>query len=118
MHALVLFGHDQAHRSLGVGLSPWQVAFAYSVIVAAPILAALALFTRFSSFAFTLLAVSMLGALVFGVYHHYVLISPDHVSHLPAGEEQGLFKGTAAALALLEGAGVVVGLLGRRRPGP
>lgn len=115
LHALVLIGHDVAHRSLGVGLNAWQLAFAYSVIVAVPLVAALALYTQRARLAFTLLSASMFGALVFSVYHHYVLISPDHVFHLPEGRHQGLFEVTAAAMAVLELAGVVVGLVGRRR---
>lgn len=111
-HALVLLGHDFAHGDLGVVLSTWQSAFAYSVIVATPVLAAVLLFTRRRSLGFGLLAASMLGALCFGVYHHYVLVSPDHVSHLPPGGSRGLFRGTAAAMALLELAGVAVGVRG------
>src|SRR5205085_4851510 len=91
LHAAILAGHDSAHRSLGVGLAPWQLAFAYTVIVAAPLVAAAALFTRHVRAGYALLAISMLGAFTFGLYHHYVLISPDHVLHLPVGEGQGLF---------------------------
>ena len=60
-----------------------------------------------------ILAASMFGALLFGVYHHFVLVSPDHVSHLPAGAAQGLFQVTAAAMAVLELAAVGIGIRGR-----
>jgi len=111
-HALVLLGHEFAHRDLGVDLSPWQAAFAYSVIVAAPVLAAVLILTRRLTLGFGLLAASMLGALCFGVYHHYMLVSHDHVSHLPPGASQGLFRGTAAAMAALELVGMAVGVWG------
>ena len=116
LHAASLLGHDWAHRSLGVGLAPWQIAFAYSVIVAAPVLSAVLIFTRHARAGFALLAISMLGALVFGVYHHYVLVSPDHVHHLPAGDGQGICRITAAVMAVLELAGAAVGVAAMRRP--
>ena len=46
LHAIVLVAHDWAHRSLGVGLVLRQLLFAYSVIVAAPVVAAAAVFTQ------------------------------------------------------------------------
>jgi hypothetical protein len=51
----------------------------------------------------------MFGSLLFGVYHHYILVSPDHVAHLPAGDSQGLFRLTAAAMAVVELAGAGFG---------
>jgi hypothetical protein len=52
----------------------------------------------------------MAGSLIFGVAYHYVVISPDHVSHIPPGDAQGLFRTTALLLVLTELFGVVVGL--------
>ena len=51
----------------------------------------------------------MLAALAFGAVHHYVLVSPDHVAHLPEGDAQGLFRATAAAMLVLEAAGAWAG---------
>ena len=116
IHALVLSAHDAAHRELAIHLNVWQTIFAYSVIVVAPVLAAVMIFTRYTRFGFGLLAVSMLGALVFGVYHHFILESPDHVAFLPEGELQGLFRVTAAAMAVVELAGVGIGIRGWRLP--
>ena len=63
----------------------------------------------------------MIGALIFGVVHHYMLESVDHISHLPAGtpDEQGTFIWTAGAIAILEGvcAGAAGYFLGTRRYG-
>ena len=52
----------------------------------------------------------MLGALLFGIVHHYLLMSPDHISQLPAAEPHvhATFIWTAAAIAMLEG---VAGML-------
>jgi len=42
------------------------------------------------------------------------VISPDHVSHIPPGAAQGLFRTTALLLVLTELFGVVVGMWGIR----
>jgi len=116
-HGLVLLGHDLAHRRLGVGLVLWQLGFAYLVIVAAPIVAAGLVFTRHARAGFALLAISMAGALAFGVYHHYVAVSPDHVLHLPTGDARLLFQVTAAVMALIECAGLGLALVASKRLG-
>lgn len=115
VHGLILVGHDLAHRRLGVGLAPWQIGFADIVIVAAPLVAAGLVFTRHARAGFALLAISMAGALAFGVYHHYVAVSPDHVLHLPAGDARLLFQVTAAVMALLEGVGLGLALVASKR---
>jgi hypothetical protein len=114
LHAAILLAHDSAHVSLGVGLALWQELFIYPVIVAAPVIAALLLSTRFARAGFQLLAASMLGALLFGVYHHYGAVSPDHVAHLPPGDAEGAFRLTALLMAGVESLGVIVGLRGAR----
>ena len=47
---------------------------------------------------------SMIGAFLFGGYHHYVLVSPDNIEHLPHGppHSHAQFISSAAAIALLE----------------
>ena len=115
LHAAILLAHDWAHRSLGVDLAPWQIVFAYSVIVTAPVISAVAVFTRFARSGYMLLAISMFGALLFGVYHHYILISPDHVHHLPAGDGQDVFRATAGLMAAVEFVGVGIGVSALRR---
>ena len=92
--------------------------FAYSVIVVAPVLAVALVFTPYARLGFGLLVTSMLGALLFGVYHHYILVSPDHVAHLPAGESQDLFRATAAAMSTLECAGVGLGVWAWHKASP
>jgi hypothetical protein len=113
-HAGILFGHDVAHRDLGVDLAVWQQVYAYSLIVAGPLVAAALLIAGRLRPGFALLAGCMLAALLFGAYHHYVAISPDHVSHLPEGAAQPLFRATAVLMVALELAGAGVGWLGLR----
>jgi ACR3 family arsenite efflux pump ArsB len=114
-HLVVSIVHGRAHESLAVGLSSWQNLYVLTVIVIAPLIAMLLIWTRLARAGFVLLVISMAGSLIFGVAYHYVVISPDHVSHLPPGDAQGLFRTTALLLVLTELFGVVVGLWGLRR---
>ena len=107
LNAIALLAHGSAHQSLGVRLSPWQQAFVYGFIVPGP-LVALALVRRHARQGYALLLISMLGSLLFGVYHHFLAVSPDHVAHLPPGDSQPLFRGTAVLMASIELAGAVV----------
>ena len=113
-HLAVMMFHGQAHQQLGVGLSAWQNTFVFVVIAIAPLVAMLLLWTRLARLGLILLAVSMGGSLIFGLAYHYIIVSPDHVSHLPPGDAQGLFRMTAGLLMLTELIGVIVGLLGLR----
>src|SRR5215813_8391902 len=107
--------HGRAHATLGVGLSSWQKVYVGVVILIAPLVAMVVLlWTRYDRLGLWLLVVSMAASLIFGVVYHYVVISPDHVSHLPPGEAQGLFRVTALLLMLTELFGVVVGLFALR----
>lgn len=114
VHLVVMMFHGQAHQKLGVGISAWQNIFVLVVIAIAPLLAMLLLWTRFARLGLILLVVSMGGSLIFGLVYHYIIVSPDHVSHLPPGDAQGLFRMTAGLLMLTELFGVIVGLLGLR----
>ena len=113
-HLLVTLFHGQAHTSLGVGLSNWQNGYVLVVIVVAPLAAFVLSFTRFARTGLWLLLASMLGSLIFGACYHYVITSPDHVAHLPAGEARGLFRVTAMLLLITETFGVVVAAMALR----
>jgi hypothetical protein len=111
VHLAISVLHGQAHTSLGVGLSTWQQVYVYGVILLAPLIALGLSFTRHVGAGLWVLLVSMLGSLIFGFCYHYVIISPDHVAHLPAGEARGLFRVTALLLMITEAFGVVVAVL-------
>jgi ACR3 family arsenite efflux pump ArsB len=113
-HLVVSIIHGRAHEGLAVGLSSWQNMYVLIVIVIAPLIAMLLIWTRLARAGLVLLVISMAGSLIFGVIYHYVVISPDHVSHLPPGDAQGLFRTTALLLVLTELFGVVVGFWGLR----
>jgi hypothetical protein len=113
-HFIVVMFHGQAHTKLSVGLSNWQQFYVLAVIVVAPLIALALSFTRYARAGLWLLLVSMLGALIFGACYHYVVISSDHVAHLPAGEARGLFRSTALLLLITETFGVLVATLALR----
>jgi len=113
-HLAVMMLHGQAHDKLSVGLSSWQNIYVLVVIAIAPLIAMVLLWTRYAHAGLMLLVVSMAASLIFGLVYHYVVISPDHVSHVPPGEAQGQFRLTAALLILTELFGVIVGLMGLR----
>ena len=114
-HLVVSIVHGRAHESLAVGLSSWQNIYVLTVIVIAPLIAMALIWTRLARPGLLLLLISMTGSLIFGVAYHYVVISPDHVSHLPPGDAQGLFRATALLLILTELFGIAVGWLGLRK---
>ena len=115
VHLVVSIVHGRAHERLVVGLSNWQNIYVMTVIVVAPLIAVALIWTRYARTGLVLLVISMAGSLIFGVAYHYVVISPDHVSHIPPGEAQGLFRMTALLLVLTEVFGVAVGLWGLRK---
>ena len=113
-HLAVMMLHGRAHDALRVGLSTWQNIYVLVVIAIAPLIAMLLLWTRYARMGLLLLVISMAGSLIFGLVYHYVIVSPDHVSHLPPGDAQGLFRTTAVLLMLTELAAVIAGLVGLR----
>lgn len=50
----------------------------------------------------------MAAALLFGLYHHYFVINPDHVHVLPDGMWQLPFQVSTIGVALTDGLGMVV----------
>jgi hypothetical protein len=104
LHFAVSAWHGGAHTTLAIGLPPAKNAFVIGVILVAPLVGAALLWTRYTIAGVWIVGLSMLAALLFGVYHHYILVSPDNIAHLPHGDAaaQSTFVSSAAALALLE----------------
>ncbi len=106
-HVAVNAVHGAAHRELAIPLSRSQELFIVLVIGIAPLLAGVLIWRGFT-FGGLLLAASLAGSLVFGVWYHFVAVSPDHVSHLPMTGTPGwrfLFQVTAILLVPTDGAG-------------
>jgi hypothetical protein len=119
IHLVATFWHGSAHTQLDITLPPGKTAFVFVVILIAPIVAAVLVWTRYVSIGLWMFGLAMLGALLFGAYHHYVMVSPDNIGHLPAGspESHSQFITSAAVIALLELASALVAVfcLGSRR---
>ena len=113
-HLIVVLVHGRAHTQLDVGLTTWQQTFVITVILLAPLVALVLSWTRYARTGVWLLLASMLGSLIFGACYHYVIISHDHVAHLPPGDARGLFRLTALLLLITEAAGVAVAAIGVR----
>jgi hypothetical protein len=110
IHLTVVIWHGGAHSGLAVGLSRLQSLFVFGVILIAPLLATLLVWTPLRGFALWLYAISMGASLLFGVYYHYIVVSPDNVHYLPVGAEAARrqFVISAAAVAVSELAATLV----------
>jgi hypothetical protein len=119
VHLAATLWHGSLHTQLSINLSPWQTVFILLVILVAPIVGAALVWTRFVSIGLWVFFLSMLGAFLFGVYHHYVMVSPDNINYLPGTnpELHHLFTISAGTIALLELASALYGAfcLGSRR---
>jgi amino acid permease len=104
VHLIASIWHGDAHTRLAIDLPPEKNLFVYIVILIAPLVALILVWTRYATIGLWVLAISMVGALLFGAYHHYVLVSPDNIGHLPEGSPQAhtQFTSSAAVIALLE----------------
>jgi len=83
IHAIVVALHGLAHEKIPVSLSLLQSLFVGSIIVLVWIAAMILLWTPLQQTGSWLLLSSMAGAILFGLYHHFIVISPDHVSQVP-----------------------------------
>jgi hypothetical protein len=108
LHLVISIVHGQAHTGAAIPLPLAATLFVYIVILAGP-LVGLAL-TRWRPGAGAwIAAASFCGALVFGLFNHFVIAGPDHVDHV-AVAWRGLFRTTALLLVASEAAGVAVSL--------
>jgi Na+/proline symporter len=112
-HAAVGFLHSAAHLILGVQASQAQLFFIVIIIMLAPPVAGLLLWKGMRTTGALLLACSMAGSLIFGVYNHFMALSPDHVSNVGALPQKFwafIFQITAALLAFVEAVGIWAGI--------
>ena len=114
IHLIAPLWHGDAHTTLEINLPDLKNLFVYIVILGGPIVGAALVWTRHSVLGAGLVAVSMVGALVFGVYHHYILVSPDNIAHLPTGPPGAAtqFIDSAALIAVIELGSALLGFFG------
>jgi hypothetical protein len=112
IHFAINIAHAIAHNRLTIGLNAFQEIFVAAVIVVAPFYAAYQIWKGNMRTGGALLSISMAGALVFGVYYHFILPGPDHVTHigLPVSPDmRDIFDVSALLLAFFECLGVLAG---------
>jgi hypothetical protein len=111
LHFLVSLVHGAAHNSLHIDLEPWQTVYILVVITIAPLLSGVLLWRK-ARIGFLLLLGSMLGALIFGGYYHFIAAGIDNVASVGAHSWGQTFRVTAVLLALTEAAGALTGVVG------
>ena len=109
-HVLVNIAHGLAHRELRVGLAPPDLIFVIMVVLISPLLAMGLLWTAAKRLGLMLLLFSMFGSFLFGLYHHFLAMSPDHVRSQPPGPWGLAFVLTAYGLLITEALGTYVGV--------
>lgn len=109
-HLLVNIAHGLAHRELRVGLAPLDSIFVVVVVLISPLLAMGLLWTSAKRLGLILLALSMFGSFLFGLYHHFLVTSPDHVHAQPSSPWGLAFVLTAYGLLITDAMGTYVGI--------
>ena len=109
IHFIVSTTHGWAHQAAMVTLTTFGYVYVILVITLAPLVAGALLFTRKKKMGALLLALSMFGSFIFGVWYHFLSNTNDNVMqvHEPW---HSTFLWTAIALAVIELAGTIVGL--------
>jgi hypothetical protein len=114
-HLAISVLHGAAHAQAHVSMSRAANVFVFVIILAGPVIG-LAWTLRSRRIGAWLIGVTMAASLVFGFVNHFVLASPDHVSHVDP-RWQPLFAATAVLLAFAEalGSGLAIRLVRERR---
>jgi hypothetical protein len=113
IHLAVTISHGSAHSAAGVGLAPAGMAFVLAVIIVGPLVGLLWMFVSPRQGAW-LIALTMTGALIFGLVNHFVVPGADRVDHVAAASRVW-FGTTAALLVLTEAAGAVLAVACERQ---
>ena len=114
MHVLVHGLHGLAHNEIPVSLSLLQGLFVGVVVILAPIIAAGLLWTPFYRIGGWILLGSIAGSLLFEIYNHHLVISPDHVSQVSFEGWGLLFQVTAYLMLIADGLGCWISVLALR----
>ena len=108
LNAAVTAVHAAAHVELAILPAPPDAVFIVVVIIALPI-ASMAMVRRDPRFAW-LLILSFGASFFYGALSHFVFAGPDNTFGLSPGPWTGVFQVTSGILAVLEVAGVAVGI--------
>jgi hypothetical protein len=109
-HLLVNLVHGLAHRELHIGLAPLDSIFVIGVVLIFPLIAMGLLWTAEKRLGLILLSISMFGSLLFGLYHHFLALGPDHIHSQPPIPGGITFVLTAYLLLITEAIGTYIGV--------
>ena len=108
-HLAVNIFHGLAHGHLAIEISPAEKVFVVVVILIAPLFAGVLLLLKAWRMGAWLLVVSMAGALIFGVYKHFVAAGPDLAFGLLHSAWALVFQVSAVLLVVTEAGGCWAG---------
>ena len=109
-HLLLSIAHGLAHLELHVGLVRPDVIFVILVVLLLPLVAMGLVWTAEKRLGLILLSLSMSASLLFGVYHHFMVMSPDHVRSQPPNPWGLAYVLTAYGLSITEAIGTYLGV--------
>lgn len=104
VHLGVSLVHGFAHSRASVALSAAQMLFVFGIILVGPVLGLVVQRVALPRAGSWVIAVTLAGALIFGLANHFLIAGADHVSHV-AGPWRALFGTTAALLVATEAFG-------------
>jgi hypothetical protein len=111
LHTGMMLVHGAAHLWLNVELSTWANIYVLCIVGIGPIAGLVLLRSSWQRTGATILFITMIGALLFGVWNHFIAPGPDHVLHLETAPWRLPFQATAVLLAVSETAGAIVALM-------
>ena len=103
IHLIGNLWHGDAHITLDIYLSGIKTAFVFIVILISPIVGVVLIWIKHSLLGSWTVGLSMVGSVIFSVYHHFILISPANIEHLPLGsaDDHAQFANSAGFIALV-----------------
>jgi hypothetical protein len=109
LHLGVTVAHAVAHVQARVTLSSAALLFIVTIVFIGPLVGLIMQRTTYPLGGTWMIAVTLAGALCFGVANHFVILGVDHVTHVPE-DWRVLFETTAVLLAVTEsfGSGIAV----------
>ena len=110
LYLLTIFTHGAAHARLAIEISAAQNYFVWGVMVIAPLLALMLLWTSLQRIGLYLLVLSMAAAIPFDLYFHFVASGPDNALQQGPGLWPATFVVTAYLLLLFAVTGVFAGI--------
>jgi hypothetical protein len=108
VHTVVMLVHGAAHMRLNIELSPWANIYVLGIVGIGPIIGLIFLRSTRQRTGATILFITMVGALLFGLWNHFIAPGADHVMHLQASQWRLPFQVTAGLLLISEAAGAVI----------